>query len=505
MKKILLTLLLIPIRTSYCAYEAYNTSQIKKPALINAAIEGLSGKIRFLVANGYNKICIKDEQGNTPLMVATVNKNYSAMETFIDIDKNCIDIKNNIGSCPLMIAIQQEDRISFEILLDSGANVNQVNENNDSLLAIAIRMKSLDLINILIDCKADCLILNKDNESALDIALATKNSDIINAIENIHYERICSLLRPYFKKCKNSQDISNLVESLAKLKKTSFLFKNKIMRETIIKFISDLFFNENLIDLTLLYYKTNDNTMIKLTSEFIPLKTGNFEAIIKKLFDKDSLLHVIDMNCFNTAKFLIKNGEDLEQINSLCETPLFAAITKNNEELVKILISKNANINHINKEGVNTLFVAVVNNNVNIARALLETKRAQGLIGGTLIAWILLVSKNPDMMKLMIEFNANIGDIVINKNTVLMEAIKLTAWEIVKLLLSSNVILNVTLTNIENKNALNLLLEKKIEHKNDVKLTQELEAITKLLRSKILSESKYFKNLAKVNYINLKR
>ncbi len=73
------------------------------------------------------------------------------------------------------------------------------------------------------------------------------------------------------------------------------------------------------------------------------------------------------------AKFLIKNGADLNYNNEM-GTPLMAAVVKNNLEIVNLLIDKNVNVELKDGNGTTALIYASMFKNHEVAKLLIKAK-----------------------------------------------------------------------------------------------------------------------------------
>lgn len=64
---------------------------------------------------------IRDRDGNTPLLLASVSRFSEAVRVLVAIRAG-IDLKNNAGETPLIKAVQANDLVDAKVLLDAGAN-----------------------------------------------------------------------------------------------------------------------------------------------------------------------------------------------------------------------------------------------------------------------------------------------------------------------------------------------------------------------------------------------
>lgn len=145
----------------------------------------------------------------------------------------------------------------------------------------------------------------------------------------------------------------------------------------------------------------------------------NQTAIIKLLIDNKAEVNTKDKygntplhetKSKKTAALLLKHGADINAKNEYGETPLHKSNLEDNIELSKYLIESGADVNSID-EGMNS---------------------------GTPVFSV----KSPEMLKLMIENNADINMRDSSGQTLLHEFVQKTEFELVKILLEYNVNIN---------------------------------------------------------------
>lgn len=78
------------------------------------------GWVGLMVQKGAN-INLKDNQGNTPLILATIARWGDGISLFIRL-KAQVNAQNRLGESALLKAVQNRDSISAKTLLDAGAN-----------------------------------------------------------------------------------------------------------------------------------------------------------------------------------------------------------------------------------------------------------------------------------------------------------------------------------------------------------------------------------------------
>jgi ankyrin repeat protein len=77
--------------------------------------------------------------------------------------------------------LKNNDYIGAKKHIKNGADVNEVNDMNESVLACAIRSKcDIDLLMLLIDSGADVFDFDDEGVSIFDMAITYDNQDIVN-------------------------------------------------------------------------------------------------------------------------------------------------------------------------------------------------------------------------------------------------------------------------------------------------------------------------------------
>ena len=136
------------------------------------------------------KVNITNQEGITPLMLASKYSNYkSNIETIKILLKNNADVnaQDKYGRTALMHALMfcANDRAieSVKILLKHGADVNIQDTNKFTALMYAVSIlhsqRSEKVIKILIDCGTNIELLNYQNRNVITMAFLTKNIDIL--------------------------------------------------------------------------------------------------------------------------------------------------------------------------------------------------------------------------------------------------------------------------------------------------------------------------------------
>jgi ankyrin repeat protein len=161
--------------------------------------------------------------------------------------------------------------------------------------------------------------------------------------------------------------------------------------------------------------------------------------------NKGALFDVIERSDFHSAEELIKNKIDLDCRDNEGNTPLMIAAKNGDLKIVSALISAGAQVNLQNNEGMSALMFAVLNNQEAIIHTLIQARANLNLKTFDNITALMLAifnNTNPSLIRSLINAGAKVN--VCDKTgwTCLMEAAKSGNLEIVKILVESNISVN---------------------------------------------------------------
>ena len=153
-----------------------------KSALMYAIISSSDIEVvKFLIDNGAN-VNLKSNDGETALMNAYIRGNKELVELLINsgADVNLIDfnLKDNYGRTKLMEASKIGNKEAVELLINAGARVNEIDNDGNTALFYACRLrdytifdkKCLKLVKFLIDNGANVNIKNNVGQTPLSVS-----------------------------------------------------------------------------------------------------------------------------------------------------------------------------------------------------------------------------------------------------------------------------------------------------------------------------------------------
>ena len=178
----------------YFIKKEVNPNHINKKgnsALIIAANKNSATIISFLTDCG-NLINHKNNNGNSALSAAVKNNSPEVVKLLLDkgADINVIDKKNNTLAYYLIEGFDRNRIDNFkskkDLLLKKGLKLTTLQNGNNSLFHLAVKMNNIELLKELNGLGLDPNIINKEGLTALHVAaMSAKDTKIIEYLINI--------------------------------------------------------------------------------------------------------------------------------------------------------------------------------------------------------------------------------------------------------------------------------------------------------------------------------
>ena len=148
-------------------------------------------KLDILLNSKHVDLEERDEDGDTPLHVATIYNNTHMMKKLIDAGAN-INSRNNRKETPLHIAAGFKKIETVRLLVSEGANLEAKDKNGVTPLHEAVSMRKGDSIEYLIDSGADVNARTKNGVSILHTSVTYRSyielvRMLIEAGANVNY------------------------------------------------------------------------------------------------------------------------------------------------------------------------------------------------------------------------------------------------------------------------------------------------------------------------------
>ena len=135
-----------------------------------------------LLARYKSDLSVKDNYGETLLHHAIKRNSLDVVQYLLQ--KIDYRIKNHSGHTPFHCTARQNQIVYFKLLLEKGADVNEVDNEGNSILMLAIDNLAYDFVNLLLAMKVDVNHSNKYQRTALHEAAESKQRYIVRKLLN---------------------------------------------------------------------------------------------------------------------------------------------------------------------------------------------------------------------------------------------------------------------------------------------------------------------------------
>ena len=139
-----------------------------RPAIIDAALRGQDDALQQLISAGASTT-VSDEDGNTPLALASAAGKIAALDVLISTDPY-LDARNKAGETALMLAAARGHADIVDRLMAKGADPSVKAEDGTTALMLAVRGCHEKVLSSLVNGKADTNASLPDGRTALMLA-----------------------------------------------------------------------------------------------------------------------------------------------------------------------------------------------------------------------------------------------------------------------------------------------------------------------------------------------
>ncbi len=435
------------IVTSLLQYEAdiNSVTNDKLTPLLLAVWKNHLSIVKKLLANRAD-LNIVDIHGVTPLIRASCEGHYEIVQ-FLIAQGVDINQKDNSGFSALDDAMMNSHKKIIDILLEHGAkkpkNTTNNNFENNITNLIPASAKSNNSNKTIV----------KRNISPLLLACYSKNYNKVKKILQINLENINSENKDGITPLINSIDTPKILELLLE-SGVDANYKNQHDATALIAAVQNGFLDSVKL---LIQYGAEINLCSKTTSPLTFSIFNKHNEVAKYLIEKGAdinLKHMSNMNAFKTAIGV----ENYEMANFLCEHDVQVDIDKDKDfcysllnssshhgyiPILKQLMKHKINLN-ILTDGYTPLMVAVEGKQTEIVKFLIQNNANVDVCNES--NWTPLMdaiySEEYDIAKLLIENDSDINIVNAEGGTALMFAIQNGNKEIVEMLIGTKVNIN---------------------------------------------------------------
>jgi len=452
-----------------------------KQAPLYYALEGNNIElIKYLVKHGadINVPCYLEE---TPLTWALKNKKFDLAKKLIED----ADLKTNVNiretdrsaqSTPLYYALENNNIEMIKYLVEKGANITLPCNYSTIPIKNAIEKNNLAIFKILIENSKEFNINtpNSEGESVIFDAIIKRKSEILNYLieKGADLNKFC---------CKNWTPLGLAIN-----------INEPFIMETLVKTDKIDINKKCCIDEgTPLYHAVKENKF-----DLIKLLVKHGADINKPCYkinqrsdykEETPLIQAIKNKNFELAKKLIEDTELKVNINAVCEgnTPLGCALDKKNSELITYLAKKGADINLSFKNDPTPIEKVIYGNRIDDLKNFIQNsttfKINKAIASGSTAIGLALAVKNIEILKYLIEEDADLNQFCTKTLTPFGVAIENRDLKQVKLLRRRNADVNV-ICNIDKKTPLAFAKTLAKKYKDNKKVLDENKKIISYLK-----------------------
>ena len=398
--------------------------------------------IEILLENGAN-ICIQDNNGLSPLHLASERRNYIIVEKMLLFSNGALEnLIDNNGVSHLHIACIVNNVDIVNRYLQSGVQVNLATKNGETPLHFAVKFNCVATVKLLLKNNADITVQEITNGlTPLHVASENQNNEIINIILSVHSNTIINPVNKmgfshFHIICMNNR--VNLVQIFlnkgvaidAAVKTDSVNYPGFTSLHFAVKYCC--------VEIVKLLLKYGANINVKNKFKKVPLhyafklKHRNtkqildlFSPVIKKnggILEDGIELSSLHIACMRNDYLAVKDflKERLDIINHRTSlncpswpgyTPLHFAVKYGTIETVELLLRNKANVHITDKYGFTALHFACCYSKEKIVEKLLASNSNPGVknVNGLTPLRLAKQAKNNQIVHMVLSRSFSIG------------------------------------------------------------------------------------------------
>jgi len=391
-------------------------------------------------------ITIRDQDSNTPLMVASIHSDASDLvKEILNRPNNTINLMDKNGRTALLLAIKEKCADNAKILLENGARILDVDQKKNSSLMIACKRGDIDIANYI--CTTyDAVDINWQNNSL--------NTALMKAVKNNHHSLVKNLIMN-----------GAAIEICNKDGNTALLIACIKGRDQIVKTLLEEnanieCYNNEYVTPIIAACESNNVTLAKTLIDTYNAKVNYKEPNITERMN-NCFISAIENSQYDIVKLLLDNGllVDTSNKNNVFYKLLSALITAINNSQYKIIneIKDHKQFNEVMKDfrETNVLITACKNIKKRTVDLLLQLDVNVNITDEHGNSALLEACKHPYLyscIKEMVKRKANLNVVNDEGTSPVLNSCKNDDSKIFKYLIDKNV--NIYTTDFDGNNSL---------------------------------------------------
>lgn len=308
--------------------------------------------------NGESSLHLAISENSQEIVEILVNHNI----TFGNVDFN---LKTSTGDSPLTLALSLKMHDIVPLLIKGGSNVNARNKEGLTLLHQAILNRSSETAIFLIKNGAHIEESTPTGESPLILAISEECEEVVEVLCSKGATMLSGETNPLYLALESRQEnVANILVNYGIDLDCWTSDENGLLQTLLHRSLDGDIGNEYIA-----MFLIRKGCDIDSSKQLDPNRSD--ETV---LLDHESPLHMCCHHGFlQTAQILIKNGANLNSLNSENQTPLHVAIRNNHELIIRLLLDQSTIDLKVRDKNGNTPFaLTLLMRNHKIAERILE-------------------------------------------------------------------------------------------------------------------------------------
>lgn len=338
-------------------------------AFFDAVARDDTNEVKKLLENKSYLAFMRWPNGQTPLHIAALWNAKNSVDYLLKkgVDINTRDAEANTPLMTLLSAdngdVSPETVGMANYLLDNGADLQSLDNDDESVVHLAVRRGSKELLNVVLKRGANPNTRNRLNQTPLDLLLP-------GAYEGRTRRLSASLAGLNFEKNISRDLVALLLEKGAEQKEVDTqgntpLLRAVAMRDAkLVELLLNTGADVNAINsqgetalMRYVSYASNNKDSIEIAKLLIE-KGADINASTQ--YGESVLLRALGNSNIELTRFIVEKGADLNASRAGGDVPLFRIISMGDSELLKLALTKKLDVNVRDSAGYTPLMRAVM-------------------------------------------------------------------------------------------------------------------------------------------------